>query len=477
MPYLRHLTVAERRYAGGRGRRYDPTVLLTPQGRPRPAPPWSVSAAYAAIQVLDAFKSPKPKDRGRSRKLATILSSKALLRRVLLHIRVRCCASAARLASDIFHIHAARYIPTCTTADPASQHIRSTRQLLERHGALSSSLIPLYVPLRTKLSPPSYTAWLDKTPSLRQRPCKPNGRIRKHLSKWRCSTGGVICFERLADRVKTAYGSLSVLPSAAFLQRFTSRHILDTAVAGPADHYYHVGRGRFLSVSEQCRAFGISAVSPLWRSLHRRYLTPRQAGIALGGAFHPASLECALRASGALDVLNRLPTVTLGTAYTGVCLGAVTCDLLFPGRLIYSHASERCRRLRTLLRHTWGCRGLLPSMVHRCAFSAAAIDAPPVDLFLAGPPCEPFSRRNHHRTDAGYAIAMSAFARSTAYIRRAHPRIVVVENVNEPEAVNAITALLLSIPGYTWHGGPIDACKHGGVPMRRVRHFWVGVAL
>ena len=147
------LSVAEHRFIGGYGRDHDASILTTPTGRPRSAPAWSVAAAFATIQVLDAFQSPNKKDRGRSRKIATLLSSASLLRRFLLTIRTRCSASAARLTSTIFHAHAARYLTSSISADHASQHIRSTRQLLERNGVFSSSLVPLHVPICALPSP------------------------------------------------------------------------------------------------------------------------------------------------------------------------------------------------------------------------------------------------------------------------------------------------------------------------------------
>ena len=84
MPVPRRLTVAEHRFIGGYGPNHDASITTTPKGRPRSAPAWSVAAAFATIQVLDSFQSPNKKDRGRSRKIATLLSSASLLRRFLL---------------------------------------------------------------------------------------------------------------------------------------------------------------------------------------------------------------------------------------------------------------------------------------------------------------------------------------------------------------------------------------------------------
>ena len=59
-------------------------------------------------------------------------------------------------------------------------------------------------------------------------------------------------------------------------------------------------------------------------------------------------------------------------------------------------------------------------------------------------------------------------------LRRARPAVVLIENVAEPEAVAAITAIVERVSGYDWQGAPLDAYVHGGVPMSRERFFWVG---
>ena len=50
------------------------------------------------------------------------------------------------------------------------------------------------------------------------------------------------------------------------------------------------------------------------------------------------------------------------------------------------------------------------------------------------------------------------------------PSVVIVENVNDPEAVSGLTSVILGILGYEWPGdavSPLDA----GIPMERPFFF------
>ena len=66
------------------------------------------------------------------------------------------------------------------------------------------------------------------------------------------------------------------------------------------------------------------------------------------------------------------------------------------------------------------------------------------------------------------------FAKALEYVHRRHPRVIVVENVDTAEAVAGISALLLPIAAYDWHGGPICPHAHGGLPVSRPRFLWIG---
>ena len=103
---------------------------------------------------------------------------------------------------------------------------------------------------------------------------------------------------------------------------------------------------------------------------------------------------------------------------------------------------------------------------------AATSLAPRVDVWFVTPPCQAYSRRNHARTDESAVEAVTDFDRMLEYARMRRPWSVVVENVDEPSAVTAITAAVLSVQGYAWVVIESEAGAYGS--MARARRFWVG---
>ena len=89
-------------------------------------------------------------------------------------------------------------------------------------------------------------------------------------------------------------------------------------------------------------------------------------------------------------------------------------------------------------------------------------------------PSEPFSPRNHHRSEEGMLGALADIARMLGYVRVHRPAVVVVEDVDVVDVRASISAMLASIPGYTWRGGHTDPADEGW-PMARGRYMWTGV--
>ena len=88
--------------------------------------------------------------------------------------------------------------------------------------------------------------------------------------------------------------------------------------------------------------------------------------------------------------------------------------------------------------------------------------------------CEPHSKRNHGRTCTAQATALTDVERSLTYVREQKPRVAVLENVNEPSAVGAMSGLLSRIQGYkSVEEGALTPQGTARVPMARERHFWV----
>ena len=96
-----------------------------------------------------------------------------------------------------------------------------------------------------------------------------------------------------------------------------------------------------------------------------------------------------------------------------------------------------------------------------------------VDLFVTTPECTAHSRRNHAPSAQEQRTSLEEFWASLVYVRRRHPRVVVVENVHEPSSVGPMTGLLSRIPGYEIESGELTPQAVAKMPIARDRHFWV----
>ena len=64
---------------------------------------------------------------------------------------------------------------------------------------------------------------------------------------------------------------------------------------------------------------------------------------------------------------------------------------------------------------------------------------------------------------------------SLEYVRRARPKAVVIENVNEDSIVGPLTEMLSMMGGYRLRHGMLDPRKVAKARVARERHFWVMV--
>jgi len=106
--------------------------------------------------------------------------------------------------------------------------------------------------------------------------------------------------------------------------------------------------------------------------------------------------------------------------------------------------------------------------------------APPVDVFIGGFPCQPFSAAglNHGTADDRGLVIMDIYK----YVEKARPKIIILENVpglltHHGETLLTILALLKGIGGegtaaYTLHWKILDSREVGAVPQRRQR-LWI----
>ena len=99
-----------------------------------------------------------------------------------------------------------------------------------------------------------------------------------------------------------------------------------------------------------------------------------------------------------------------------------------------------------------------------------------VHLYVVSPSCKPFSRRNHKRSLEGMSDGFVDIAQQLAFVAGGHANVVVIENVDEPDAAFAIRSVLrASCQHYSWREQALGAVEHAGVPHERMRRFWVGV--
>ena len=117
----------------------------------------------------------------------------------------------------------------------------------------------------------------------------------------------------------------------------------------------------------------------------------------------------------------------------------------------------------------WAARGLQDDMVYRDARAAEAAGGPRVDLYVTTPTCEKYSRRNHRKTATGQHLTLGEVWDSLRCVREKRPRVVVVENVSEPEAIGPMTGLLSRLEGYRRRTAPLDPRTAAGPAHYRGR--------
>ena len=227
--------------------------------------------------------------------------------------------------------------------------------------------------------------------------------------------------------------------SLASWHSITHSVTLPTALANPADQYIILPACTPFSPLEFARAFSVPPTSPLWAMLSSSLLTPCTITSSFGRAVHPSSLVLLFEH---FHLSSHLTAghIRYGSAFSGLDVGAVALDHLFPGRWCYVFASESRRLLRSALVASWSPRGLLASSVHSDTRSTTS--APPVDIYLITSPCGDYSSRNRHRSSAAIARSLAVLSDSLEYVRQRRPSIVILENV--PDSEDHVNAMLIT---------------------------------
>ena len=235
---------------------------------------------------------------------------------------------------------------------------------------------------------------------------------------------------------------------------------------------------RFMTVEEVMRSFGVPSDGPLWYTLQLRegMLSPQQAVNCLGRSIHVGvgrRLVATLRDRGLLTAEVNGPFLRYGSSFSGIDTFAAALDAELRDPWVYVFASESDRVSRRALVETWSHRGLCVTQCYTDVTSEEAVAAPAVDIYVTTPECEAHSRRNHDRNAADQRVSLEAVWDSLAYVRRARPRVVVMENVTEASSVGPITGLLGRLSGYHLETGVLDPRNIAKMPIARERQFWV----
>ena len=97
---------------------------------------------------------------------------------------------------------------------------------------------------------------------------------------------------------------------------------------------------------------------------------------------------------------------------------------------------------------------------------------PPCDVLVGGSSCKDFSnlKMRYHVSgleDEGQSgTTFRAIVNNMFKDGNDGPKLVILENVNMPSVVSAITAMVLGIGGYRWHGAVLTPEEHAGAPVR-----------
>ena len=270
---------------------------------------------------------------------------------------------------------------------------------------------------------------------------------------------------------------------AAFLLGCEHRAVMPTATANRGDQWFWLHLLRPLSLEEALRASGASAVaratrgapipeSPLRLGLDT--LSDVEALCALGRAVHFESARLVLRRLLERRSPHRRDEVlTYASAFTGIDTVAAALDGVFNGvGWRYEFLAESDEKMRAAATAAWTTRGLDALRAHkdaRCLESEAW-----VEMFCDTSECVEFSKKKHGRTHAEQARSLHDLSLSLGYVREKQPHLVLLENVDEPEATVPISGMLGSLAEYEWERIVICPYQHLGWPVRRRRSFWLG---
>ena len=465
------------RFKGGRGESFK-GVRATPSGRAAPAPRISPPAAAAALRALKKLAAEV--NMAWCPMLRQAATEDALWTRVMRAVEKEGTIAQRDVALAVLRHFRGRMILTNESKHPAITE--SLSRVIRRRAAECPEIKDIGIAPMGFLVHPSFRAWLEDEPAgkLRPTPEPASGEgPEKYWAQWqlgRCAHDGVVLFGRAGDRVRLWRSKrgdrAQEAPPLALAEALVHRDILPTATASRPDQYWLTAQRRYMSVREVARSFGIRDSSPLAAALER-VPSPTNAIKWLGKAIHAGVATRLLQHLRSLDILPG--HITYGSACSGIDTFAAAVDVVWPGAWEYRHAAEIDAGPRGVLAEAWGLRGLKPDMLFQDATSAQAASAPCVDLFVVSPDCHRFSKRRHGRDADDIAEGAAEAAECLPYVMAGRARVVVIENVDDPDARAVLGTVLTSAPSYVWRSQILSPVEHAGVPVARSRAFFVGV--
>jgi hypothetical protein len=380
-------------------------------------------------------------------------------------------------ALAVMRDHRARHL----LADESSlqKKVALLQRVIRRRAAECPTFKDLGIPHAVLADDASYAQFIDIAPrgKVRPTPTAASGQgPLAHLKAWGlwdACPAGVVVFGRAGDRVRawrkgTGAGTATT-PPAQLAFALVHTGVVPTATASRPDQFWLTEQQRYMSVREVCRVMGVRDDNPLSAAL-QRVRCPTNAVSFLGRAIHVDIAKVILTFLKGMRVLP--DTLTYASACSGIDTFAAAVHDMWGDSWRYAHAAEPDTQPRNVLADAWG---LDPSNIYMDAGSPEAQAAERADLFVLSPECNAFSRRRHGR-DAGVIAGGAADAAHVMpFVMAAKAKVVVLENVDEPDAVASISTMLQDASAYFWRSQALDPSTHAGVPARRERRFFIGI--
>ena len=462
------------RFRGGRGPRHV-LISRTPSGRAVPAPRISPPAAAALLRALRSTAAQQELQVGPL--LQQAFTDDGLWTTVVASIKREGTVAQSECALAVMRDHRAKHL--LAEESSLQQRVAGLQRVIRRRAAECPTFKDIGIPRVDLADDASYLQFVDATPRGKTRPtpavASGQGPL-AHLKAWGLwdvCPAGVIVFGRAGDRVrawrKDKGAGATDVPPAKLAVALVHTGVVPTATASRPDQFWLTDQQRYMSVREVCRVMGLRDVNPLSAAL-QRVRCPTNAVSFLGRAIH---VDIAKRILTFLRGMRVLPDqLTYASACSGIDTFAAAVHDMWGDTWRYAHAAEPETQPRSVLSDAWG---LDTSHIYMDAGSPEAQAAEPVDLFVLSPECNSFSRRRHGRDAEIMAEGAADAARVMPFVTSAKAKVVVIENVDEPDAVASIATMLADARAYFWRSQALDPATHAGVPARRERRFFIGI--